>query len=68
MGNKYTEKKKLSNERWNSANLDRLSIAVPKGKREIINAHAASMGESTNAFIGRAIDEAMENDKKRSAP
>jgi len=68
MGNKYTEKKKLSNERWNSANLDRLSIAVPKGKREVINAHAASMGESTNAFIGRAIDEAMENDKKRSAP
>ena len=68
MGQKYTENKKISNRRWDSNNLDRLSIAVPKGKRDIINAHAASMGESTNVFIGRAINETMENDKKRSAP
>ena len=59
---KYTEAKKNSNLKWDSANLDRLSIALPKGSRETIKAHAAEQGESTNAFIKRAIDCQMERD------
>ena len=56
---KYTEKKKTSNRKWDAANLDRMSIALPKGRREEIKAFAASQGESANAFISRAIEEAM---------
>lgn len=53
---KYTEAKKNSNLKWDAANLDRISIALPKGSRETIKSHATTQGESTNAFIKRAID------------
>ena len=59
---KYTEAKKNSNLKWDTANLDRMSLALPKGSRETIKAHAAAQGESTNAFIKRAIDCQMERD------
>lgn len=62
MAQKYTEARKEGNRRWDAANLDRLSIAVPKGKKDIIKAHAESMGESVNAFIIRAIDDTIERD------
>lgn len=42
---------------------DRINLTVEKGKKDIIKAHAESMGESVNAFINRAIDETMERDK-----
>ena len=61
---KYTEAQKQSAKKWDAANLDRLSIALPKGQKDIIKAHAAERGESVNAFIGRAIECQMERDKK----
>lgn len=63
MAQKYTERRKEGNRRWDAANLDRVSIAMPKGKRDIIKAHAEEHGESVNRFINRAIDETMERDK-----
>lgn len=42
---------------------DRVNLTMPKGKKESIQAHADAQGESVNAFINRAIDEAMERDK-----
>ena len=44
--------------------LDNLQIRVPKGTKAIIAEHAAARGESLNAFVVRAINEAMERDKK----
>jgi predicted HicB family RNase H-like nuclease len=41
-------------------NYDRVNLTMPKGRKEEIKAHAESRGESVNAFINRAIDEAME--------
>ena len=38
-------------------NYDRIEVTVPKGKKDIIKAHAESKGESVNGFINRAIDE-----------
>ena len=67
MAQKYTEAQKQSARKWDAANLDRLSIALPKGSREAIKAHAAALGESTNAFIKRAIDCQMERDKAAQA-
>ena len=59
---KYTEAKKTNNRKWDGENLDRMSIALPKGNKDKIKAHAEKTGESVNAFIGRAIAETMERD------
>lgn len=50
--------------RYIKANYDRLELTVPKGQKDIIKTHAEARGESVNAFIGRAIAEAMERDKR----
>ena len=65
MPQKYTEARKEGNKRWDAANLDRLSIALPKGRKAEIKAHleARGDGESMNAFISRAIDTQIEIDK-----
>ena len=44
------------------AKYDRFGLTMPKGNLDTIKAHAEARGESTNAFIGRAILEAMERD------
>lgn len=43
---------------------DELKVRVPKGRKAEIQAHAEAMGESLNAFVGRAISETMERDKQ----
>lgn len=65
MAQKYTEARKQGNRKWDSANLDRISVALPKGEKDKIKAHAQSRGESVNGFINRAILETMERDKQR---
>ena len=60
----YTEKRKKSNQKWDAENLDRISIALPKGRKEIIKDHALQRGESVNAFIIRAVDNQIERDKE----
>ena len=42
---------------------DRVNLTMPKGKKDEVQVHASQQGESVNAFINRAIDEAMERDK-----
>ena len=46
--------------------IDELRLRVPKGQRAVIQEHAKKMGESTNAFIKRAVAEAMERDNRKS--
>lgn len=41
---------------------DRINLTVPKGRKDIIQAHAEAHSESVNGFINRAISEAMERD------
>lgn len=43
---------------------DRVNLTMPKGKKEIVQAHAEAIGASVNGFINRAIDEAMDRDKR----
>lgn len=42
--------------------LDEVRIRMPKGRKDVIQAHASAQGESVNGFINRAIIEAMERD------
>ena len=52
---------KYKNE-WQKANLDRISLTVPKGQKEQIQDHASAHGETLNGFINQAICEAMERE------
>ena len=64
---KYSEARKAANKSWDSKNLDRISVALPKGSKEALKAHAESTGESMNAFISRAIMEVTEMDNMHRA-
>jgi len=46
---------------------DRVNLTLPKGHKEIVQAHASAHGESVNGFIGRAISEAIERDTAGTA-
>lgn len=48
--------------KYMKSNYDRVNLVMPKGKKDIIQAHAAQRDESVNAYINRAIDEAMQRD------
>lgn len=48
--------------KYNTANYDRVELRLPKGQKDPVKAHAEAQGESLNAFINRAINEAMERD------
>ena len=50
-------------DRYNAKTYDEIKVRVPKGRKDFIQAHAESQGESVNAFINRAIDNQMECDK-----
>lgn len=56
---KYTDAKKEGNRKWDAANLDRISIALPKGRKQEIQAEAERRGQSVNGFINRLIDAAL---------
>ena len=47
---------------WQKENMDRINLALPKGDKERIKAHAEERGESVNGFINKAITEKMERD------
>lgn len=58
---KYTDAKKEGNRKWDAANLDRISIALPKGQKELIKEAAAQNGESVNKFIARLIEAELDS-------
>jgi predicted HicB family RNase H-like nuclease len=43
-------------------NYDRINVTFPKGKKEVLKAHATAHGESVNAFIVRAVNETISRD------
>ncbi len=51
--------------KYNAENYDSLRIVVPKGKKDVLKAHAQSKGESLNSFVNRAIDETVERDNNK---
>ena len=58
---KYTDYKN----KYNAENYDSLRIVVPKGKKDVLKAHAQNNGESLNSFVNRAIDETVERDNNK---
>lgn len=48
--------------KWMAKAYDRVNLTLPKGQKEVVQAHASTRSESVNGFIGRAILETMERD------
>lgn len=55
----YTESMQRAIKKYEAEKVERLTFRVPKGKKEIIQEFASKNGESVNAFLNRAVDEAM---------
>ena len=51
-----------SKNKWNAKTYDRVNLTMPKGKKEVLQAHAEAQGESVNAYINKAIDQRMERE------
>ena len=51
--------------KYMKTNYDEIKIRIPKGEKVRIQVHAAAGGESTNAFIYRAINETIEREKNK---
>ena len=47
-------------------NYDRINLTLPRGKKAEIQEHARAKGESVNAFITRAINQTLENEKNNA--
>lgn len=60
-----TKAQQASVNKYVKTNYDRINVTMPKGRKDIIKAHAESKGESVNGFINRAIEEAMERDGEK---
>lgn len=54
-----------SKNKWISEHLDRFSLTLPKGKKELLKAAADDCGKSVNAFVNEAIDKALSEHEKR---
>ena len=60
-----SEAAKRAVKKYDQERIDRIAMRVPKGKREVIQAHAQEQGESINAFLNRAVDETIERDHEK---
>ena len=63
-GRKLTQARKEANARYNSKFVE-VKVRMTPERRTVVQNHAASMEESTTAFINRAIDETMARDQEK---
>ena len=60
------EAKRRAKKKFIAEKLEGITFRVPVGQKSRIQEHAKAQGESTNAFIYRAVNEAIERDDKKS--
>ena len=58
MAQPYTEARKEGNRKWDAKNLDRISIAIPKGRKATVEACAKARGESVNGLVNALLMDA----------
>ena len=61
-----SEAKLRANKKHQAEKLEEIKFRVPKGNKARIQEHAQSRGESTNAFIYRAINETIDRETRKS--
>ena len=62
---KYSEAQKKSARKWGAANLDRISVAAPKGTKERWKSAATAHDKSLNQLIVEAVDHQISQDCDR---
>lgn len=62
-----SESRKKANLKWDAANLDRVSIAMPKGMKDTVKAAAAAAGESMNQYIIGATEQRISGKTHRTS-
>lgn len=62
---RYTEAQAKAAKKYLKESVEDVRIRVPKGDKSKIQEHAATMGESMNSFVVRAIDETMKRDTSK---
>ena len=50
-----TEAQKRAVAKYNAANYDRIEIKVPKGRKQAVEAHARTRGESVNGLVNALL-------------
>jgi len=59
-----TDARRKASAKYLKESVEDIRIRIPKGRKDVVKAHAEKQGESLNAFVVRAIDEAMERDNQ----
>lgn len=49
--------------KYEAEKVERVLFRVPKGKKKLLQQHAAAQGELLSAFLKRAVNEALKRDK-----
>ena len=62
----YSQAQNKATQKYVKNHYDEIKIRMPKGKKDIIKAHAEQQGESLNGFINRAIDETIERESSEA--
>lgn len=60
-----TDARRKASAKYLKESVEDVRIRVPKGQKAVIKDHSDKMGESMNAFVIRAITEAMERDNHK---
>jgi len=60
-----SEAQKRATAKWQKEKVEEIKFRVPKGNKSRIQEHAQAHGESTNAFIYRAINETIDRDNQK---
>ena len=60
-----SKKQQASVNKYIKEKYDTFRLTFPKGKKAELQVHAQRQDESLNGFVNRAIDEAVERDRKR---
>lgn len=56
-----SEARRRANDKWREK-FELIQFRVPKGKKQVLQEHAAERGESLNGFLNRAVDQTLSSD------
>ena len=56
-----SEARRRANDKWREK-FELIQFRVPKGKKQVLQEHAAQRGESLNGFLNRVVDQALSAD------
>ena len=59
-----SKQQQVAKDKYLKEKVDTVALRMPKGKKELVQAHAEARKESVNGFINRAIDNQIKQDQE----